>query len=727
MQLEKNLVEVQRSGNFSEKTFGIKASAQAFDILSSKLYQNIHKAIIRELSTNALDAHREVGKENEPFQVVLPNALSPNLIIRDFGPGLSRDQVMQIYTTYFESTRSDSNYFTGALGLGSKSPFSYTESFIVTSRNNGRKTVYSMFKNEEGFPSVAVLHDEESNEPSGLEINIPVKPHDCDKFYSAVKDVYKFFKVIPTISGREIDLSFSKRTPILEGKGWKLYEGHHGAYAIMGDVGYEINRYEDEFSSSRVGDGVKNLLYKDIHIEFKIGDLDVAASREDLHYSKKTTANIVHRVCSIIAEMNEIISKKFEDAESEWEILCTYHRLCGESGPLNSIAQVVKSIAWRGIKVPHNKVFTQIDGLSRLVKVYIPGWRTKVKYTYYAAGEDCNLGPWAEEIYFNDLGERNGTQRVAKVVKDLKTERTNADPHDGRKDVVFVILDGDKERILSSLEKQGLPRKYIKMTSSLPKVAVTRTATSRAKGIPRKEKGFRFKGSNKWRAKAKDYWTEVDLDPNIPQIYALLIDYNVAQGDQEKRENNHLITPAFVGEVITAIHKITGKEIEVYGLTFSNGKKFIQNAPGWINIRDYAKKVLEEHISKDDNLLIEQITDLGNPRLWKSLTTKTMDVEFWPLKRIAKGLTLVKLDEHGSLENRDTGVATLQRFSGAIIPDDIKEKMNDHNLTEEIIERYPMVRFVSLTDWGPNIEERAQAVADYIRLVEREKKEKENG
>lgn len=52
--------------------FKIKTSNVAFDILSSGLYANKIRAVIRELSCNAVDSHIAAGKSNTPFLVRLP-------------------------------------------------------------------------------------------------------------------------------------------------------------------------------------------------------------------------------------------------------------------------------------------------------------------------------------------------------------------------------------------------------------------------------------------------------------------------------------------------------------------------------------------------------------------------------------------------------------------------------------------------------------------------------
>ena len=147
--------------------FRIRNSAKAFNILSSGLYANKIRAIIRELSCNAVDSHVAAGKSDTPFDVHLPNQLEPHFSIRDYGTGLNHDQVTNIYTTYFESTKTDSNDFIGALGLGSKSPFSYTDNFTVTAIKDGRKGIYTAFINEKSVPSIALMMEEETDEPAG--------------------------------------------------------------------------------------------------------------------------------------------------------------------------------------------------------------------------------------------------------------------------------------------------------------------------------------------------------------------------------------------------------------------------------------------------------------------------------------------------------------------------------------------------------------------------------
>ena len=199
MKLDVAVNEVVLSNVGTTGEFRIRNSAKAFAILSSGLYSNKIKAIVRELSCNAVDSHVGAGKADVPFEVHLPTYLEPWFAVRDFGLGLDSDQVVNIYTTYFESTKTDSNAFIGALGLGSKSPFSYTENFTVTAIKNGIKRIYSAFINEVGVPSIAEMSEELTDEGNGVEVKFSVTDrYDYRSFANEAHNVFYWFEHKPT-------------------------------------------------------------------------------------------------------------------------------------------------------------------------------------------------------------------------------------------------------------------------------------------------------------------------------------------------------------------------------------------------------------------------------------------------------------------------------------------------------------------------------------------------
>ena len=111
MKLSENEVTVERVGQTVESMFGISEndSAHILNILRSKLYSNKILAVIREYCSNAYDAHIEVGKNDVPIKVVLPSEYDSNFRVRDYGPGLSEDDIRNIYVMYGASTKRQSN------------------------------------------------------------------------------------------------------------------------------------------------------------------------------------------------------------------------------------------------------------------------------------------------------------------------------------------------------------------------------------------------------------------------------------------------------------------------------------------------------------------------------------------------------------------------------------------------------------------------------------------
>ena len=107
-------------GVTNEANFQIKASAHAFRILSSGLYSDKVSAVLREIGCNAADSHVAAGKL-EPIEVKLPTKLDTSFYIKDYGVGLTHEEVTGLFTTYFSSNKGESNEVTGASGRSPRS------------------------------------------------------------------------------------------------------------------------------------------------------------------------------------------------------------------------------------------------------------------------------------------------------------------------------------------------------------------------------------------------------------------------------------------------------------------------------------------------------------------------------------------------------------------------------------------------------------------------------
>lgn len=298
--------------------FRIRNSAKAFGILSSGLYANKIRAIIRELSCNAVDSHVAAGRPDTVFDVHLPTMLAPYFAIRDYGTGLSHDQVCNIYTTYFESTKADSNDFIGALGLGSKSPFSYTDNFTVTAIQNGHRGIYSAFINDTGVPSVALMGQDETDEPNGVEVRFAVEDrYDFVKFVEESQSVFKHFRVQPNFTGAQckVETVEYRRMDIVPG----VHERASGHYdrenrAIMGHIEYPI-----DIPKAQLGKDLESLSDMRLDIHFDIGDIEFQASREGLQYTPTTIAAIRKKYTEIAKVIDQIVFDEADAIPNAWD------------------------------------------------------------------------------------------------------------------------------------------------------------------------------------------------------------------------------------------------------------------------------------------------------------------------------------------------------------------------------------------------------------------------
>jgi hypothetical protein len=286
--------------------FKIKESSIAYNILSKGLYSRKIECVIREISTNAADEHK-LHNINQPFEVHLPTGTNPVFWVRDYAKGLSHDNVMNLYTTCFDSTKRGSSEFDGMLGLGSKSPFTVADEFTITSWFEGKKSVYLCYKQHDN-PFIKRIMTCDSNEPSGLKVE--VKPNSS---YNYVWDwqryarrVYKFFKNKPTIvSSSTIDMELEKCFTSNELLGqsatnpWSMHNDLGESYAVMGNVAYPINFMqidvsEDEEPYVNIVRDTSNLV-----IHFNRGEVHFTPNREALQYDAHTQSAL-KKVCKDI-------------------------------------------------------------------------------------------------------------------------------------------------------------------------------------------------------------------------------------------------------------------------------------------------------------------------------------------------------------------------------------------------------------------------------------------
>lgn len=286
--------------------FQIANSPEFFNILSSSLYANPIKAIAREIICNAWDAHVQTGVD----KLIEVSLTEDEFIVQDFGPGIPKDKIQEIYGTYGLSTKKNCANQTGGFGLGCKSPFAYAENFEVTSCCEGTKTIYQMNKASEstdGKPAIIPILSLPTKE-TGLTVKIPIKNYsDMLDFKRAVNDVLYYSEKDSYLNGKVVHHlpkfekfivvrpTVNNTTTLVESTPWIKY----------GDVIYPL-RISDEYSY------YDNLIYLiefvnrlNVHcsriiLKAKPNSLTITPSRGDLRYTLQNQEEINNLLKEVI-------------------------------------------------------------------------------------------------------------------------------------------------------------------------------------------------------------------------------------------------------------------------------------------------------------------------------------------------------------------------------------------------------------------------------------------
>jgi hypothetical protein len=421
------------SGVEKPKEFTVKAGAKLFRTIIDGLYSSPHLAIIRELSCNAWDIHKQIGKENVPFKIKLPSSMDLNLIIRDFGTGLTKSQMENVYTKIFESTKEDSDELIGGFGLGSKTPLTIYDSFVVNSYIKGTKHCYFIITNDEGCPAYTPAGSFPTDEPDGLEIIIGTKHEDINYFCEAAEKVFKYFPVKPIISGNSNYKSYPLPDPVLSGKNWAYYESSERPKVIMGNVAYSLDKCPFQH----------NLLLRGLVLYFNIGEVAIPPSREDLLFNKKTIQAIETRLAEIEASITQEIESKISNAPTYWDAAII-------AGKLNRFG--VKNVVYKGINALQKINLAPEEQFHEIVS----GRRYEYSVYYITPCHHDQM----PKFFIDDL-KRGGKSRIRDYAKFNKNQ-------------YYLIELSRKDKIKKALH---LEDSQISLTSSLR--PVTRTSRSR--------------------------------------------------------------------------------------------------------------------------------------------------------------------------------------------------------------------------------------------------------
>jgi len=702
--------------------FRIRNSAKAFSILSSGLYANKIRAIIRELSCNAVDSHTAAGKADTPFDVHLPNTLEPHFSIRDYGTGLSHEQVKNIYTTYFESTKTNSNAFIGALGLGSKSPFSYTDNFTVTAVKDGKKGIYTAFINEAGVPSIALMMQEDTDEPSGVEVKFAVTDrYDFHKFADEARTVYTYFALRPVVNGADNfafrDVEYESKD-IIPGVHQIKDSGRHSK-AVMGNISYPI----DVPNAEQALGELRALLGCGLEMHFAIGELDFQASREGLSYIPSTIEAIKNKLAAVNAVLATKLAAEADAIANLWEraiflaqrkknnlwsaAVDTYAR----ANPIATFDQskygglTCFSIKVEDLKSKYNIVVRSFTKARNAQACRTLNPRTE----YGNKRADGNYETWQEWQFSVD----SDSHFIHNDLKTGATERAKFHYRHSKSDVysrtVYVLEKADKTKDMDLVgfyaEIHNPPESRRMQASSLLEKP---RASGLGKNVTIMKLERRGRTSSCYRRSDDDMvWRDAgkadSFDSNETYYYVPLSGFSM-QSTKGYSDAKH-----FHGDVTSLPGLFKG---EIYGVRKGDIEE-IKKRKNWVNLETHIEKVLNSQNNTKllNSVVKSRVEDQGLFELASSSTMSLIadpDSPFLKLINEFKGVDKFKGDQY-NLSSLFAKFAPKANLSPEAL-------INKYNKEFEAVERrYPLLS--KLSTYRVN----ASDIAEYINLIDQSK------
>jgi len=309
--------DVKKSHEFKTVNYGVSTDnlPLLFQMLRTNLYSDIRGSIIREICSNVIDSHTEAGKPDAIGEVEWIDynrllGVDAQLIIRDFGVGLSQERMTTIYGNYLSSTKRDSNDAIGGFGLGSKVPFAYTDSFFVKTVYNGIEYKYLCYVDESQLGAISLLEQSATTRQNGTEIIIPVKnAGDKSRFEVAIKTQLAYFKNFRyiNIQGPETKVTFENEDCVVS-------TGHpiENLHIVLGNVTYPID-------CAAIGITSYSLDYNGCYVglKFKIGELQPTLSREGLFWNEVVKQKVLKKLERAKACIRKEIEKEL-DSEKDY-------------------------------------------------------------------------------------------------------------------------------------------------------------------------------------------------------------------------------------------------------------------------------------------------------------------------------------------------------------------------------------------------------------------------
>lgn len=581
--------EVKSNISGAQSNFRIDNNAFMFKALSDSLYRNKIRAVIREYRNNAWDAHIETVQERA-VELHLPTHEELWFEVKDYGTGLSPDDVINLFSTYGASDKrgDDAINQIGGFGLGSKSGFAYADQFTVSTRWNGTEYQYICYKDAKSLPIVQLVEQRETTEPNGLTVRIGVRGSDISAFNTNYYEIRKWCD-----RSDLLNTDFKLPEPInktFAGDNWYFTRDVNGPSVLLGNVLYPL----DFDSLPSVSNRVKLLKDERFVLVFGAKDLSPAPSREDLSYDRMTVKNLTNAMNKAIDSIEAHAKSLVNDDMTHFTAKQIIDRAFAQSHLLRRFANPL----WRGIdlKKPHilgdNYLASvqEVDSLDENLRAF-----SFTSRGHADKFERVELGCFNRHANYQNLETIVWTPSVTKemyrqrVVKFLE-DRGYDMREDGDK---FMWFAGPWHQFLLWRREAGNPpASMIHTPDNLPTTDDVRAVRKARSGPRAQAMPYRIDGTN---------LTCYGYTKSFKRVQV-----NMDDGGYYVKSEGYLVHNArLIEQVMRCVPKYGAGKI--YAVSKSLHKMFDEH-PKWINVIDAVKPDIVQYVK--DNLVDDEHEDI---------------------------------------------------------------------------------------------------------------------
>jgi len=431
----------------------IEVSAATFKTLYADIYKDPLVALCRELSANCLDSYVAQDEEKwkelafaRPPRLTSPCREAPTAIFEDFGSGMSKEFILTTFNTFGASTKRESEVAIGNFGQGGKVVYAVADTSHLESVFEGIRNFFVLTRNTSGIPTCSWVGAEETSDPSGTKITVPIKQRDWIEVTKHLGRLLEFSEVPWVFDGVKVEaFKKAKLSGTLPcGTEW-FWKGNLGGrtHILVGPVLYEFDTWQVRLED----------ILRHFHLKLPIGSVELTASRDSLQYSEKTKQFLLKIEKTFGAASLGRLEKLGEECKTSWEFLQLL-ALYNFYGAYHASWQGKTGFEWRqrDLEDLEKTIGTKVTGVQYIRNRYRQNCQTNVLETSFV------LQPATASVFYIDNLKSGGRNRVKKSLNSAESAVVFCFP-DAKKPLDKVFYGGELQKILGcEFEK----------TSSLP-------------------------------------------------------------------------------------------------------------------------------------------------------------------------------------------------------------------------------------------------------------------